>query len=162
MLCNLLEIHRHFGGISVNYYQITWSHIPGFCILYEGHCGAAFRIPLLPWPSWSRCYLQLTVQAVVLQRWHCSSVPGRGRDFLLFLVSHWLWGHPGFICNGKAERGSEANHSPLWNAKLRMHGAVPPHHPSSQTPPAYVLPLMSERKLHSCSKQWVKLEFCIF
>ena len=85
MLCSLLEIHRHFGGISVNYYQITWSHMPGFCILYEGHCGAVVRIPLLLWSSWYRCYLQLTVQAVVLQWWHCSSVPGRSRDFLLFI-----------------------------------------------------------------------------
>jgi len=92
MLCSLLEIRRHFGGISVNYYQITWSHVPAFCILCEGHCGAVYRIPLLLCCSWSRCCLQLTVQTVVLQRWHWSSVPGRGRDCLLFLSVHTGFG----------------------------------------------------------------------
>jgi hypothetical protein len=42
MLCSLLEIYRHFGGTSVSYYQITWSHTPGFCILYEARCGTVF------------------------------------------------------------------------------------------------------------------------
>lgn len=46
MLCILLEITMHYGGTSVNYYQITWSHILGFCILYEGRCDAVFGIPL--------------------------------------------------------------------------------------------------------------------
>jgi hypothetical protein len=64
----MLESYRHCGGTSVNDCQITWSHIPGFCILYESCCGAIFGIPLLLWSSWSRCYRQLIVQAVVLQR----------------------------------------------------------------------------------------------
>jgi len=33
MLCSLLEIYRHFGGTSVSYHQITWSHTPR--ILYS-------------------------------------------------------------------------------------------------------------------------------
>jgi len=86
------------------------------------------------------------------------------RLFAFSQCSHRLWGQgqPSFLSSGKAERGSEANHSPLSNAKLRMHGAVPPHYASSHPPPAYVLPLMSERKLHSRSKRWVRFKFCIF
>ena len=41
------------------------------------------------------------------------------RFFAFYQYSHWLWGQPSFISSGKAEQGSEANHTHLSNAKAK-------------------------------------------